>query len=84
LKGCGLLSGQTARTELLQTPLEGALQWAEKGEPDQQIQAFVPGREERFSYAALQPVSGILWYWQYFSSFSGFILGPNSVIGNSL
>jgi hypothetical protein len=51
---------------------------------DQQIQAFVPGREERFSYAALQPVSGILWYWQYSSSFSGFILGPNSVIGNSL
>ncbi|KAH8949104.1 hypothetical protein BDL97_10G013400 [Sphagnum fallax] len=49
---------KTARTELLQTPLEGALQWAEKGEPDQQIQAFVPGREERFSYAALQPVSG--------------------------
>ena len=50
--------GQTSKEEPLQTPLEKALQWAEKGEPDIAVQGFVPPREERISFAALQPIAG--------------------------
>ncbi|KAL2633030.1 hypothetical protein R1flu_004509 [Riccia fluitans] len=44
--------------EPLQTPLEKAIQWAKKGEPDNLAEAYVPSREERLSFAALQPVAG--------------------------
>lgn len=50
--------GQTSKEEPLQTPLEKALQWAEKGEPDIAVEGFVPPREERISFAALQPIAG--------------------------
>ncbi|CAM6129406.1 unnamed protein product [Calypogeia fissa] len=44
--------------ELLQTPLERALQWAETGEADEIAGSYQPSREERVSFAALQPVAG--------------------------
>ncbi|BBN05043.1 hypothetical protein MPTK1_3g09810 [Marchantia polymorpha subsp. ruderalis] len=49
---------KVSEDELLQTPLERALQWAKKGEPDDIAEAYVPTREERLSFAALQPVAG--------------------------
>ena len=49
---------QTAKEAPLLTPLEKALQWAEKGELDSVGEKFVPSREERLSFAALQPIAG--------------------------
>lgn len=49
---------KTAKEVPLLTPLEKALQWAEKGEPDSIVESFVPSREERLSFAALQPIAG--------------------------
>lgn len=49
---------QTAKEVPLLTPLEKALQWAEKGELDSVGERFVPSREERLSFAALQPIAG--------------------------
>ncbi|KAJ7559462.1 hypothetical protein O6H91_04G085900 [Diphasiastrum complanatum] len=49
---------QTSSSDSLQTPLEKALQWAEKGDQDSSLKLFVPRREERISFAALQPVAG--------------------------
>ncbi|KAJ7559463.1 hypothetical protein O6H91_04G085900 [Diphasiastrum complanatum] len=49
---------KTSSSDSLQTPLEKALQWAEKGDQDSSLKLFVPRREERISFAALQPVAG--------------------------
>ena len=51
---------QTAKEVPLLTPLEKALQWAEKGESDCLVERFVPSQEERLSFAALQPIAGSL------------------------
>jgi len=51
---------QTSKEVPLLTPLEKALQWAEKGELDSIVERFVPNREERLSFAALQPIAGKL------------------------
>lgn len=56
--GAVLVYYQTAKEVPLLTPLEKALQWAEKGEPDSIVESFVPSREERLSFAALQPIAG--------------------------
>jgi hypothetical protein len=53
-----LFIDQTAKEVPLLTPLEKALQWAEKGESDFLVESFVPSREERLSFAALQPIAG--------------------------
>jgi len=49
---------KTSKEVPLLTPLEKALQWAEKGELDSIVERFVPNREERLSFAALQPIAG--------------------------
>lgn len=49
---------KTAKEVPLLTPLEKALQWAEKGEADASVERFVPCQEERLSFAALQPIAG--------------------------
>ncbi|KAG0608474.1 hypothetical protein M758_8G108600 [Ceratodon purpureus] len=49
---------KTAKEVPLLTPLEKALQWADKGESDPVVERFVPSREERLSFAALQPIAG--------------------------
>ncbi|CAM6094190.1 unnamed protein product [Calypogeia fissa] len=49
---------KVSNEELLQTPLERALQWAETGEADEIAGSYQPSREERVSFAALQPVAG--------------------------
>lgn len=54
----GLDLHQTAKEVPLLTPLEKALQWAEKGESDASVERFVPCQEERLSFAALQPIAG--------------------------
>lgn len=48
---------RTSKDELLQTPLENALQWAEKGVVQDVAKSFVPSRAESLSFAALQPVT---------------------------
>ncbi|XP_024533418.1 uncharacterized protein LOC112347187 isoform X3 [Selaginella moellendorffii] len=49
---------QTSKDELLQTPLQRALEWAERANFGENLSYFVPNREERLSFAALQPISG--------------------------
>ncbi|XP_024517618.1 uncharacterized protein LOC112341551 isoform X1 [Selaginella moellendorffii] len=49
---------KTSKDELLQTPLQRALEWAERANFGENLSYFVPNREERLSFAALQPISG--------------------------
>ncbi|KAJ7559464.1 hypothetical protein O6H91_04G085900 [Diphasiastrum complanatum] len=58
MQGMNSWSSKTSSSDSLQTPLEKALQWAEKGDQDSSLKLFVPRREERISFAALQPVAG--------------------------
>lgn len=48
---------RTSKDELLQTPLENALQWAEKGTIHESARSFVPSKAESLSFAPLQPVT---------------------------
>lgn len=48
---------RTSKDEFLQTPLENALQWAEKGVVQVAAKSFVPSKAESLSFAALQPVT---------------------------
>lgn len=49
---------RTSKDELLQTPLENSLRWAEKGVVEDGANGFLPSRAESFSFAPLQPVAG--------------------------
>lgn len=48
---------RTSKDELLQTPLENSLQWAEKELVQDLAKNFVPSKAESLSFAALQPVT---------------------------
>eukprot|EP00250_Pteridium_aquilinum_P004907 c15086_g1_i1 orf=30-977(+) len=48
---------RTSKDELLQTPLENALQWVEKGVVQDPAKSFVPSKAESLSFASLQPVT---------------------------
>lgn len=49
---------RASKLELLQTPLENALHWAEKGVVEGVGKSFLPCKAESFSFAPLQPVTG--------------------------
>ena len=51
---------QASKDELLQTPLENSLKWAEKGDFTNVSKSFMPSRAESLSFAALQPVASKL------------------------
>lgn len=54
----GICLFQASKLELLQTPLENALHWAEKGVVEGVGKSFLPCKAESFSFAPLQPVTG--------------------------
>lgn len=49
---------KTSGDEPLQTPLERAIQWAEKAGAEGPGASYVPQRAERLSFAAMQPFTG--------------------------
>jgi hypothetical protein len=50
---------QASKDELLQTPLENSLKWAEKRNFTKVSESFMPSKAESLSFAALQPVTSM-------------------------